>query len=111
MASITFNKFDLGIDHRKDASVSDANRLVEMKNAHVTTGLATAKRPGLSKVTTLETGTKGLFAAFGKLNTFYGGAGNIEHSNPLFQARKLVCAEEVTDDETNATSFTLYIKR
>lgn len=106
MASITFNKFDLGIDHRKDASVSDANRLVEMKNAHVTTGLATAKRPGLSKVTTLETGTKGLFAAFGKLNTFYGGAGNIEHSNPLFQARKLVCAEEVTDDETNATSFT-----
>lgn len=105
MATITFNKFDLGIDLRKAASVSDANRLVEMKNAHVTTGLATAKRPGLQKVATLETGTKGLFAAFGKLNTFYGGADAISHANTLFQAHKLVCAEEVTDDETNETSF------
>lgn len=105
MATITFNKFDLGIDHRKDASVSDANRLVEMKNAHVTTGLATAKRPGLQKVATLETGTKGLFAAFGKLNTFYGGVDEISHANSLFKAHKLVCAEEVTDDETNETSF------
>ena len=94
MATITFNKFDLGIDHRKDAAVSDANRLVEMKNAHVTTGLATAKRPGLKKVATLETGTKGLFAAFGKLNTFYGGAGEIVHENTLFEAHKLVCSEQ-----------------
>ena len=105
MATITFNKFDLGIDHRKDAAVSDANRLVEMKNAHVTTGLATAKRPGLQKVATLEAGTKGLFAAFGKLHTFYGDATDITHANTLFTAHKLVCAEEVTDDETNETSY------
>ena len=105
MATITFNKFDLGIDHRKNAAVSDANRLVEMKNAHVTTGLATEKRPGLKKVATLEAGTKGLFAAFGKLHTFYGGAGEIGHENSLFEAHRLICAEEVTDDETNETSF------
>lgn len=105
MATITFNKFDLGIDHRKDASVSDANRLIEMKNAHVTSGLATAKRPGLQKVATLEAGTKGLFAAFGKLHTFYGGVDEIEHADPLFHACRLVCGEEVTDDENSETSY------
>ncbi|MCZ4065456.1 hypothetical protein NB636_02045 [Oxalobacter aliiformigenes] len=105
MATITFNKFDLGIDHRKGAAVSDANRLVEMKNAHVTTGLATEKRPGLKKVATLEAGTKGLFPAFGKLHTFYGGDGTITHADELFEAHKLVCAEEVTDDENSETSY------
>lgn len=86
--SITFDKFDLGIDVRKGASVSDANRLREMQNAYVTTGLATQKRPGLVKVATLEAGTKGLFSAFGKLQTFYS-AGTIRHSNTLFQANAL----------------------
>lgn len=89
MPAITFDKFDLGIDLRKGAAVSDANRLREMKNAYVTTGLATQKRPGLVKVADLETGTKGLFAAFGKLHTFYG-TGTITHANPLFKANKVV---------------------
>lgn len=88
MAKIVFDRFDLGIDLRKGASVSDANRLLEMKNAHVTTGLATSKRPGLVKVADLEPGTKGLFAAFGKLHTFYGD-GTLTHANPLFQANKV----------------------
>lgn len=101
MATITFNKFDLGIDLRKSAPVSDANRLREMKNAYVTTGLATAKRPGFVKIATLEAGTQGLSAALGKLHTFYGGAEEITHANPLFKANRLVCAEEVTDDITN----------
>lgn len=89
MPAITFDKFDLGIDLRKGAAVSDANRLREMKNAYVTTGLATQKRPGLVKIADLEPGTKGLFAAFGKLHTFYGD-GTITHANPLFQANKVV---------------------
>lgn len=88
MAQITFDRFDLGIDLRKGASVSDANRLREMKNAYVTTGLATQKRPGLVKVADLEAGTKGLFAAFGKLHTFYG-SGTVTHANTLFQAHKV----------------------
>lgn len=88
MSQITFDRFDLGIDLRKGASVSDANRLLEMKNAFVTTGLATQKRPGLTLVQELETGTKGLGAAFGKLHTFYG-VGTIAHANPLFEAHKI----------------------
>lgn len=88
MAEITFDRFDLGIDMRKGASVSDANRLREMKNAYVTTGLATEKRPGLTLVATLEPGTKGLFAAFGKLHTFYG-QGTVTHANTLFQANRV----------------------
>ena len=89
MPQISFDRFDLGIDLRKGASVSDANRLREMKNAYVTTGLATEKRPGLTKVADLEPGTKGLFAAFGKLHTFYSQAGTTTHANPLFQANKV----------------------
>lgn len=96
MSQITFDKFDLGIDLRKGASVSDANRLREMKNSYVTTGLATQKRPGLTKVADLEPGTKGLFSAFGKLNTFYEGGSsthgtyvNIRHRNELFNAISL----------------------
>ncbi|CUJ67218.1 hypothetical protein [Achromobacter sp. 2789STDY5608628] len=86
--AITFDKFDLGIDRRKGASVSDANRLLEMKNAYVTTGLATQKRPGLVKVTTLEPGTKGLFAGLGVLNTFYSQT-NVTHADPRFKAHKV----------------------
>lgn len=86
--SITFDKFDLGIDLRKGASVSDANRLRDMTNAYVTTGLATQKRPGLVKVATLTPGTKGLFAAFGKLNTFYS-EGTIDLGAGLFKSNKL----------------------
>jgi len=89
MSVIHFDRFDLGIDLRKGASVSDANRLLQMKNAYVTTGLATAKRPGLVKVADLEAGTKGLFPAFSKLHTFYGD-GTITHANTLFQANKVV---------------------
>lgn len=80
MAKITFDRFDLGIDLRKSASVSDANRLREMKNAYVTTGLATAKRPGLTKVAELPAGTKGLFSAFGKLQVFSSSA--VEMTDP-----------------------------
>lgn len=88
MAKITFSRFDLGIDLRKGAAVSDANRLRDMKDAYVTTGLATQKRPGLVRVATLETGTRGLVSALGKLNTFYAGASTITHANTLFQSRK-----------------------
>jgi hypothetical protein len=88
MSQITFDRFDLGIDLRKGASVSDANRLREMKNAYVTTGLATQKRPGLTLVQTLEAGTKGLFAAFGKLHTFYA-QGTVNHANTLFQSHRV----------------------
>ena len=73
MATITFNKFDLGIDLRKSAAVSDANRLREMKNAYVTTGLATAKRPGFVKIATLEAGTKGLAARWASCIRFTAG--------------------------------------
>lgn len=88
MSSITFDRFDLGVDLRKDAAVSDANRLREMKNAYVTTGLTTAKRPGFRHYATLESGTKGLFATLGKLHTFYG-SGTVTHANTLFQANKV----------------------
>lgn len=87
MPSITFDRFDLGIDHRKGAAVSDANRLREMKNAFVTTGMATAKRPGLTLVANLEPGTKGLFAALGKLHTFSNTA--VVHAHALFKCNRV----------------------
>lgn len=96
MPAISFDRFDLGIDLRKGASVSDANRLREMKNAYVTTGLASSKRPGLRKVADLEPGTKGLFAGLGKLHTFYT-TGSVTHADPLFQANKLTSTKELVD--------------
>lgn len=94
MGQITFDRFDLGIDLRKGASVSDANRLRDMKNAYVTTGLATEKRPGLTKVTELTPGTVGLSTAFGYFVTFYerphGDVSTIAHTDPRFLASKLV---------------------
>lgn len=107
---INFERFDLGIDLRKDAAVSDANRLREMKNAYVTTGLTTAKRPGFQKVATLEKGTKGLYAALGKLHTFYG-KGTVKHSNPLFEAHKVkpVGAEKDVRDLWYADVFNNFL--
>lgn len=94
MPSISFNRFDLGIDLRKGASVSDANRLRQMRNAYVTTGLATAKRPGFVKVADLEPGTKGLYSANGKLNTF--SLSDVTHADSRFVANKLTATSEAT---------------
>jgi hypothetical protein len=109
MAKITFDRFDLGIDLRKGASVSDANRLREMKNAYVTTGLATQKRPGLVLVAELEPGTKGLFAAFGQLNTFTFGA--VVHANTLFKSNTItdVIGGVPMDDVIYADVFNAFI--
>ena len=107
---IDFNRFDLGIDLRKDAAVSDANRLREMKNAYVTTGLTTAKRPGFTKLCTLEPGTKGLYAALGKLHTFYG-SGSVKHENTLFEAHKVSpsAGEKAVKDLWYADVFNNYL--
>ena len=88
MASITFDKFDGGLDIRKGASVSDANKLRVCTNAYVTTGKGIQKRPCLRKVATLETGTVGLRSGNGVLNTFMG-TGSVAHANTLFKANLL----------------------
>lgn len=88
MPAITYDQFDVGLDRRKGPSVSDANRLRELKNAYVTTGKTIRVRPALTKVTTLEAGTKGLVAGLGKLNTFYE-SGSISHAHSLFEAHKV----------------------
>ena len=63
MEVITFDRFEGGIDLRKAQQVSDANRLVECKNAYVTTGFAINNRPGLDKISSsaLPSTTKGMF--------------------------------------------------
>jgi hypothetical protein len=63
MEVITFDRFEGGIDLRKADQVSDANRLVECKNAYITTGFAVKKRPGLDKLTatSLPSDYKGFF--------------------------------------------------
>lgn len=87
--SISYDRFDFGLDLRKGLSTSDANRLRVLKNAHATEGRTIRKRPGTTKVATLEAGTTGLFAGNGKLNTFYGGTSPISHSNTLFKANNV----------------------
>lgn len=91
MATITYDEFDIGLDHRKGASVSDANRLRELKNAYVSKGKVIRKRPGTTlaqQFTGGEIGTKGLVAGNGKLNTFIEGEA-VTHGNSLFQCHRL----------------------
>lgn len=87
--SITFERFDFGLDLRKGPSTSDANRLRVLKNAYVSEGRTIRKRPGTTKIATLEAGTTGLFAGGGKLQTFYGGTGTINHANTLFKSNNV----------------------
>lgn len=95
MASITYSDFSGGLDLRKSASVSDPNRLRELKNAYITDGKAIRKRPGLSLVADFAvedviTGTKGLVSGLGVLNTFYPyTASPPVHSNTEFKANLL----------------------
>lgn len=109
MPSITFNRFDIGLDLRKAASVSDANRLRQMKNAYVTTGLATAKRPGFRKVAELEPGTKGLYSANGKLNTFYPKGTVVTHANTDFIANALDTGGKALKDVWYTDVFNGYL--
>ena len=99
MPVITFQDFGLGKDLRKGASVSDANRLRELKNGYVTTGKAIRKRPGTTLIARLETGTFGLVPALGKLNTFTE-SGSITHANAL------LTAHQVAGSNVNPASFT-----
>lgn len=84
--SITFDRFDYGLDLRKGLSTSDANRLRVLKNAYATEGKTIRKRPGSVKEVTLEAGTVGLFAGQGKIHTFYGGTTTITHANTFYIA-------------------------
>lgn len=98
MPVITFDNFANGLDLRKGASVSDANRLRGLDNCYVTTGKTIRKRPGIIQEATIEAGTTGLRAAGGILNTFYA-SGSVTHANPLFEAHK------VTNPNDPATSI------
>ena len=88
MPSITFDRFDSGLDLRKGPSVSDANRLRVMDNCYVTTGKTIRQRPGMVLVANLEPGTVGLRAASGKLNTFFS-VGTVTDANPIFKPNKI----------------------
>lgn len=86
--TITFDRFQGGLDLRKGASVSDADRLRVLDNCYVTTGRTIRKRPGLDLVAILESGTVGLRAGNGKLNTFYA-TGTVTHADSRFVANKV----------------------
>lgn len=89
MSTITFDRWDQGLDHRLDKRVSDANRLTVLDNCHVTTGRKIRGRPGTRKIATLEAGTKGLIAGATAIQTFYTVPGPITHANPLFNANSV----------------------
>lgn len=52
--TITLDRFDFGLDLRKGLSTSDANRLRVLKNGYTTEGRTIRKRPGTTKIATLE---------------------------------------------------------
>jgi hypothetical protein len=99
-----YDRFDLGLDVRQGKTVSDANRLRVLKNAHPTTGRFLRKRPCLKLVATLESGTVGLKGAGGKLNTFYA-TGSITHANSLFKANLVPHPDSNTATEVASVHY------
>ena len=109
MPVVTYSDFSIGKDLRKGASVSDANRLRELKNGYVTTGKAIRKRGGTEHIKTLESGTKGLFASGGVLNTFTSD-GSVTHSNVVREPRYRPVGSNALDDVTSSGTFNGSVK-
>ena len=95
MPSLTLERFDGGLDRRKGAAVSDANRMRVLLNAYVTSGWHLAKRPGLTRIAQLEAGTVGLVAGLARLNTFFATAA-VSHASSLFRALRLAHPSDST---------------
>ena len=109
MPVVTYSDFSIGKDLRKGASVSDANRLRELKNGYVTTGKAIRKRGGTEHIKTLESGTKGLFASGGVLNTFTSD-GSVVHSNIVREPRYRPIGSDALNDVSSSGTYNGTIK-
>lgn len=81
MPTITYDRFDGGLDRRKTRHTQDANRLWVCENAYINNGGKLVKRPGLRKFAELTAGTVGLRSLGGKLITVSGG-GSVTHASP-----------------------------
>ena len=70
MKTLTINKWSVGIDVRKPASVSSANRLVDLKNAYINTGKTITKRKGTLSLGSVPTNTFGMYSANNSIHIF-----------------------------------------
>jgi hypothetical protein len=70
MKTLTVNKWSVGIDVRKPASVSSANRLVDLKNAYINTGKTITKRKGTLSLGDVPVDTFGMYSANGMVQIF-----------------------------------------
>lgn len=74
MTSIIFDRFELGLDLRKDKSTADSNRLRRLTNAHVTSGYTIRKRPGMEYMGEAPPDSAGLCSYNGDLVCFTSGS-------------------------------------
>lgn len=80
MATLTVDRFDIGVDVRKSALTTDANRLRECTNAYINNGRSVQKRPGLTVLGAANASTYGLFRGGRKLNTVSNGSTALTHT-------------------------------
>lgn len=71
MQSTTLVGYQKGIDRTRTRAVPKDGTFYDLVNCYATTGGTLKKRPGFRHVATLDSDTKGLFSAGGKLHTFY----------------------------------------
>lgn len=72
MPTVTYDRFDGGIDLSRPANIQSSNRFRVLQNAYVTPGKTVRKRPGARYRWSWGPGVKGLFAGNGFLTGFYG---------------------------------------
>lgn len=80
MPTVTYDRFDGGIDLSRPANIQSANRFRVLQNAYITPGKTVKKRPGARYRWSWGPGVKGLFAGNGYLTGFFG------MNNPGIQA-------------------------
>lgn len=71
MQSTTLVGYQKGIDRTRTRAVAKDGTFYDLVNCYATTGGTLKKRPGFRHVAALDSNTKGLFSAGGKLHTFY----------------------------------------
>ena len=104
---VQLNHWEAGLDLRRDSRITDEGRLVVADNVYVGLGRQIRKRPGLTLVTTLESGTVGLMNGGSKLNTFYT-TGTITHANTTFKANKTTHPSLLTQAIARANVGTIF---
>jgi hypothetical protein len=102
MKTLTVKKWSVGIDVRKPASVSSANRLVDLKNSYINTGKTITKRKGTTAMGAINAASGEVLVCFGLYS-----ANNLVHVFGTNTASSVTVPDGVQYNQIGYNSLTL----